>query len=291
MSTRELIGYSRKLIKGRRRELLLICMLPIGTEIFFRTAEAALYSLMLYFGNIKPISLFMGNNAEQVVISGLFAVLRSLVMPPLWCGLAARMMIFAEGKTESPTFSDMLLSGKFIGRAITASLFGRLIAAAVLAPGIISISYGIRLLSDGADSRELIIATNLIALGFGFAILWAAVRLGLTSVPFLLWEYRELSAVRTVMKSMSFMKNRRGLPLTLIFAYLPPILTIVAAPYFIPEWAAAYAVGISIFLKEDEAVYERAYIYGRNGFTETAEKLSPRKLRRFQRLAEKAQKH
>ncbi|MBO5164772.1 MAG: hypothetical protein J6B75_10100 [Ruminococcus sp.] len=291
MKKRELLRYSRRLVKGRRRELLLICMIPVGTELFFRTAEAALYCLMLYFGNIKPMGLFTGESAEQAVISGIFAVLRLLVIPPLWCGLAARLMMFAEGREDSPAFSDMLLSGKFIGRAITATLFGRLIAAAVLFPGILSAACGIGMLSDGADSAELIVATNLIAVGIGFVILWGAVRLSLTAVPFLLWERRELSAVRTVIYALRFMKDRRGLPLTLIFAYLPPVLTVAAAPYFIPEWAAAYAVGISIFIKEDETVDERAYFHSGDRFAENAQKLSPRKLRRIRRIAEKAQKH
>lgn len=290
MKKRELLSYSRRLVKGRRSELLLICMIPVGTELFFRTAEAALYCLMLYFGNIKPINLFTGENAEQAVISGIFAVLRFLVIPPLWCGLAARLMMFAEGKNESPAFSDMLLSGKFIGRAVTAALFGRLISAAVLLPGVLSAACGIGMLSDGADSGELIAATNLIAVGIGFVILWGAVRLSLTAVPFLLWERRDLSAVRTVIYALRFMRERRGLPLTLIFIYLPPVLTIVAAPYFIPEWAAAYAVGVSIFLKEDETVNERACVHSGNGYAESTEKLSPRKLRRLRRIAEKAQK-
>lgn len=290
MKKRELLGYSRRLVKGRRRELLLICMIPVGTELFFRTAEAALYCLMLYFGNIKPIGLFTGESGEQAVISGIFAVLRFLVIPPLWCGLAARLMNFAGGRSEKISISDMLLSGKFVGRAITAAFFGRLIAAAALFPGILSAAWGITMISDGADSGELIAATNLIALGIAFFMLWAAVRLSLTAVPFLLWERRDLSAVRTVIYTLRFMKDRRGLPLTLIFAYLPPILTIAAAPYFIPEWAAAYAVGISIFIKEDETVNERACIHSGNGHAENAPTLSSGKLRRIRRIAEKAQK-
>lgn len=290
MKTRELIKYTRRLIKGSRYRLLLMCMIPIGGELFFRASEAALYSLILYFGSIEPLKLFTGKIQEQAVISAVFSVIRSLVMPPLWCGTAARLMRFEEGREENDSFSDMLMSWKFIRRSIAASLFGKLISAAVLIPGAAAAVFGLKMLSDGADSRELIIATNLIAVGIAFVILWAAVRIGLTAVPFLLYKRQELSAVGVVMWSFRVMRGRRGLPIMLIIAYLPLILTIAAAPFLIPELAAAYAVGISIFLKEDEADCERAYIQGGNRTSETAEALSPRKLRRIQRAAAKAQR-
>ena len=289
MKIRELTGYSRKMIKGKRTELFLICLLPIGTELFLRTAEAALYSLMLYFGNIQSIELFTGKNMEQAVLSVLFSLLRCLIMPPLWCGLAARLMMFAEGKKESPSFSDMLLSGKFIVRTISASLFVRLISAILLLPCIAAISYAVYTLSDGAEGAEFFMAVNLIAVGIALGIYWAAVRLSFTAVPFLLWRYRNLSAAKVVFLCFRFMRQRRKLPFMLILTYLPPILTIAAAPYFIPEWAAAYAVSISIFLKEDESADERAYICGGYRKSTAAEKLSSGKLRRFGRIAEKAQ--
>lgn len=261
MKIRELTGYSRKLIKGRRCEIFLLCLLPIGTELFLRTAEAALYCLMLYFGNIRPIDLFIGGNAEQAVLSVVFSLLRFLVMPPLWCGLAARLMMLADGIDEPPAFSRFLLSGKFILRSISAAFFVRLISALLLIPVVVSAAYGINLLSDGAEGSELIAAVNLIALSLALGIFWVSVRLGLTSVPFLLWRNRERSAFGTVLFSLRFMRQRRNMPLKLILTYMPLVLTIAAAPYFIPEWAASYAVGISIFFKEDETADERACIH------------------------------
>lgn len=290
MKIRELTGYSGKLIKGRRCEILLLCLLPIGTELFLRTAEAAMYSLMLYFGNISPADLFTGRNAEQTVLSALFSLLRFLIMPPLWCGLAARLMMLAEGRNEPPAFSELLLSGKFITRSISAAFFVRIISALLFAPVVISAAYGINLLSDGAEGTELIAAVNLIALSIALGYCWISVRIGLTAVPFLLWRRRELSAFRAVIFSLRFMRRRRNLPFKLILTYLPLVLTIAAAPYFIPEWAASYAVGISIFFKEDETADERAYIHGGYGRSVSAEKLSPRKLRCFRRTSQAAEK-
>lgn len=286
MKTRELMKYSRKLVKGHRSEILLICILPIGTEFFLRTAEASLYCLMLYFGNIKPINLFNGNVMEQVIISALFVVLRCVVMPPLWCGLASRLMMFAEGKKESATFTDMLLSGKFISRAIGASLFGRLISAMFLLPCIVTAGLGISMLTDGAKGSELIISTSLITAGIGFGILWAAVKLGLTAVPFLLWAHSEYSPFKTVMLSFRFMRNRRKLPLALMLVYLP----LVPFIYFIPEWAVSYAVGVSIFLKEDEESYGQTCIFRADGDLQKSGELSSLRMWDISRTAEKAQK-
>lgn len=291
MKTRELTAYTRKLIKGRRREILLICLLPMGTEILLRTAEAALYCLMLYFGNIKSVELFTGENTEQAVIAALFFLLRIFVMPPLWCGLAARLMMFAEGKQESLTFSDMLLSGKFIVRSVSAGIFVRIISAALLLPCVFSAVYGFGILSDGADDREIFIAVGLFSLSIFLGIFWAIVRIGLTAVPFLLHKYSGISAFRVVLRSLAFMNGRRKLPFLLAVMYLPLVLTVFAAPYFIPEWAAAYGVGVSIFFKEDESAHEQACIYRRHGRTKTAEKLSPWKLRCIGRINPPSESH
>ena len=65
MKIRELIRFSRGLLMGRRARTMMICILPLGAELFFRFAEAAVYSMLLYFGNIEPIRLFGGSNPVQ----------------------------------------------------------------------------------------------------------------------------------------------------------------------------------------------------------------------------------
>ena len=66
-----------------------------------------------------------------------FAYTGFLVMPPLWCGLAARLMMLADGIDEPPAFSRFLLSGKFILRSISAAFFVRLISALLLVPVVV----------------------------------------------------------------------------------------------------------------------------------------------------------
>lgn len=258
MKIRELSGYTSKKIKGKRWELLLLCLLPIGGELLLRSAEAAIYSLLLYYGTMRPIDLFTGIYTEQAILSALFILLRFLLMPPLWCGLGARLMLFAEGKKEPHRLSRYLSSGKFILRAILANFFVCLISALFLLPIVAAFALGIYLLSDGASGAELFTAVNLIAVGMFLGIRWFYLRLGLTAVPFLLLKKRELSAFRVVLFTLRFMRHRGKFPLKLMLTYLLPVLII--PPYFIPKFAVSYAVGISIFFKEDENAHEQTCI-------------------------------
>ena len=68
MKLRELIRYSKALLKNNRISTMIICLLPFLPEIFFRFAEATVYSLVLYFGDMPPLSLFSGENPLQIVI-------------------------------------------------------------------------------------------------------------------------------------------------------------------------------------------------------------------------------
>lgn len=262
MKTRELIGYARKRVRGRRRELLLVCMIPIGADLFFRLAEAALYSLLLYFGAMRPAALFTGENTEQLVIAAVFTLLRWLVTAPLFCAAAVRLKEFTDEKPLFTSFSDMLLSGRFIRRSISAFFMGRLVGAAALVPAAAAGAYAFSLISGGGGSRELFAASNAAALAIAGIALWISVRLSLTAVPFILAACPEKSAAGAVFMSFRFMRGRRGMPLKLAAAYLLPMLTIAAIPFLIPELAAALSIGMSIFMKEDEYILQE---YGTAG--------------------------
>lgn len=74
----------------------------------------------------------------------------------------------------------------------------------------------------------------------------------MSSVPFLLAEYPEKSGIRAVFMSFRFMKGRKKMFVGIGTIFFIPFLTIIAIPFVIPEIASAYAVGISIFFREDE---------------------------------------
>lgn len=262
MKAWELIGYSRQKIKGRRREAFFICILPLCADLFFRIAEAALYSIMLYLEVINPSELFTGKSIEQLVIAVIFTVSRWLVSAPLYCASALRLREFIS-ESENKTFvSDMLLSWRFIRRSISSFIFSKLISALSLVPAIISGYYLIDLLSSGADSMEIIIASNAAAVFIISLILWCAVQLNLAAVPFLLAEFPEKSGAGAVFLSFKFMRGRRKTVFSLWLIFLLPMLLIVTVPFLISELSSAYAFGISIFLKEDEySGYQKKHLF------------------------------
>ena len=83
MKIRELIRYSGRLLEGRRARTMMICLLPAAAELFFRFAEAAVFSLLLYFGGSMPIELFSGSSAVQLSVTGVCTLLRWLTAAPL----------------------------------------------------------------------------------------------------------------------------------------------------------------------------------------------------------------
>lgn len=291
MKTKELIRYSRKIIKGRRREMLFICMIPAGGELFFLAAEAALYSVMLYFGAVTPMGLFTGENPEQLVTAGIFAVLRGIVMPPLICAAAGKLLEAGSGRNRKISVSELLLDGKFLRRSIFSGIYGRIAAIALLVPGAFLVRYGFKLMSDGSDSAELFAVSVIFTAAAVFVILWAKLRLSLMAVPFILWEFPDISAFRAVFSAPRFMLHRTKLPLRLMLAYFIPAAAVVTAPIAIPEAGLAMAVGMSIYFKEDEEEKSgKACIYGRFRNSGNRAEISPGKMRSFPGAAEKAEK-
>lgn len=248
----ELIGYTRRRIRGRRAEILLACLPPIAAELLFRLGEAAFYSLLLYFGAMRPAELFTGGYVGQLVLAVLLTVLRWGVTAPLVCAAAVRLRAIVTDGAESPPASELLLRGSFLRRSITAYAAGRLMCFAALVPAALLAAYAYAALADGGGSDELFAASNAAALAAVSAAMWLAARLSVTAVPFLLAEYPERSALACVAMSLGFMRGRKRTVLALAAIYALPILTAVGLPIFLPELAAAFATGISIFMKEDE---------------------------------------
>ena len=220
----ELMAYSRKKIKGRRLELLLVCLLPIGAMLLFRLAEAALYSLLLYFGAVRPAGLFTGENTEQLVIAAVFAVLRWTAAAPLVCAAAAVLADAADERPKGVSMAGLLVDGTFLRRSIVSFAAGRLICFLLLIPAAVSGKFAFELIASAL----------------------------LTAVPFLLTAHPEKSAVGIVFMAFRFMRGRKRFPAMLAAVYALPVLTVVGIPFVLPELSAGFAAGISIFLKEDE---------------------------------------
>lgn len=256
MSIWELIGYTRRRIKGKRAEILLVCLPPLASELLFRLGEAAFYSLLLYFGEISPAALFTGGNIGLAAAACAFTALRWSVTAPLICAAAVRLRDITGGSVCGGNASELLLRGSFVRRSIAAYAGARLLSFAALIPAALLGAYAYTLVYDGGGSDELFAASNAAALAAVSGAVWVAVRLSVTAVPFLLAEYPDRSALGCVFMSLRFMRGRKRLPLMLGAIYALPLASVVGIPLFLPELAAAFATGVSIFFKEDE--YARA---------------------------------
>ena len=252
MSVLELLGYTRKRIRGRRTELLLICLPPIAGILFFRLAETSFFSLLLYFEAMSPAELFTGGYFGQLIIVVLLTLLRWGIVAPLTCVSAVKLRGMVTDGSDLISASELLLNGSFVRRSIKAYVIGRAVSFSALIPASLSGVYIYFLLSDGGSENELFVAANMSVLAVLSVVFWLSIRLSMVSVPFILAEYPKRSPLSCVFMAFGFMRGRKRLLIALSALYSLPILTVIGIPFFLPELWAAFATGISIFIKEDE---------------------------------------
>jgi hypothetical protein len=254
MKIRELIRYSGRLLEGRRARTMMICLLPLGAELFFRFAEAAVFSLLLYFGGSMPIELFSGSSAVQLSVTGVCTLLRWLTAAPLMYGAAQRLYLITAELQHRRTvpFSRTVLNKRTLRRSISAALWTRAIGLLGLVPLVFFGAWGYELLRGRLRGTELFLAANAVFLGVVSAVLWLSLKLSFAAVPFLLARYPQLTAFRVVMHSVGFMRGRKRVLLGLLAVYLPQMLTIAGLPYALMRLMTAFSLSIDIFIREDE---------------------------------------
>ncbi|WP_028521671.1 hypothetical protein [Ruminococcus flavefaciens] len=288
MKIRELIRYSGRLLEGRRARTMMICLLPLGAELFFRFAEAAVFSLLLYFGGSMPIELFSGSSAVQLSVTGVCTLLRWLTAAPLMYGAAQRLYLITAELPHRRTapFSRTVLNKRTLRRSISAALWTRAIGLLGLVPLIFFGAWGYELLRGRLRGTGLFLAANAVFLGVVSAVLWLSLKLSFAAVPFLLARYPQLTAFRVVMRSVGFMRGRKRVLLGLLAVYLPQMLTIAGLPYALMRLMTAFSLSIDIFIREDEYL-ETDRADGGQRKARDAGKIS-RKKRRVKAAADKA---
>lgn len=286
MKVVELIRYSRCIVRGRRSRILLNCLFPLSVELFFLTAEAAVYSFLLYFGGIRPMELFTGKSGAQLVFAAVFAMLRVVIMPPLRCGAVVRITELIRGSGRQTAMSDMLLSGRFLRRSIGSGILSRLISSAVLIPTVLLGKTAVIMVINGGDDKRLFIAVNSAVLCLISGAIWISLRISLRAVPFVLAYLPEIGGFGAVVYSLRCMSGHRRVILKLIGIYFLPLITVLPAIYFIPEAAAAFSLGIWQSINDyEEGKRGKAGVYGKIGKARSTGKISPWKMRRFRRAA------
>lgn len=288
MRIRELICYSRRLLKGRRIRTMMICIMPAAASVFFRTAEACIYSLLLYFGDMKPIELFSGENRVQLAIAVFFTIMRWTVCAPLVYGAAYRLCeISGEKQPPYARFSNILLSRRCYKRSLAAKLWIKFFSLAALVPVIFFGMTAYSLFTTSRTAGELFMTAHAIVLTVVSAVIWLMLKLSLAAVPLFLVKFPKMSVFRVVIGSLRFMKGRRSILLRLLAVYTPLMLTVAAIPFILPEMLTAYSLSIDIYIKEEEYL-EGNSAFGRRGKASDASKLSSRAERRLKAAADEA---
>jgi hypothetical protein len=228
--------------------------MPIAAELFFRAAEACFYSMLLYFGNIRPLGLFTGSEPLQTAITAGFTIVRWTATAPLTCLSAYRLCEIAAEKTETPTpLTDVLISKGFVRRSISALIWTKALGLAAIAPAAFFGTAAYRLFTERSSTPAgLFLTLHAFTLTAVSIFLWLSLKLSLAAVPYLLTRSPEKSTFRITADSIRLMHGRKMLAVRLFLAYLPAMLGIVTFPYALAGLRTSFALSIDIFIKEEE---------------------------------------
>ena len=183
MKIRELIRFSKGLLEGRRARTIMICLLPLGAEMFFRCAEATVYCILLYFGEYDPIVLFSGRNALQLTTAAMCSLLRWVTAAPLMYCAAYRLYGMTAGspKKKHEALSRVLFRKCTFKRSISAVLWTKVIGLLALAPAVFCGMTAFDLLHGKLGAQETFLAVNAVVLGVISVFLWLSLKLSLPS--------------------------------------------------------------------------------------------------------------
>lgn len=252
MKIRELISFSGKLLKGRRAVTMTVCLLPLAAELFFRFAEAAIYSLLLYFGQMQPAALFSGGSRIQLAVALITAVLRITFTAPLTFAMAFRLMELCGSHKPLTPLSRILMSRKYFRKSLGLSILSKSAALIALAPAAFFGITACSMFSTARTARELFLTCHAFMLTAVSILIWLSLKISLAAAPFLMVHFPEYSPFRIILLSIKFMRGRKSAFVGLAAAYLLPMASIIGLPFACTRLSSAAALCISIYIKEDE---------------------------------------
>ncbi len=293
MKLKQITAFADRLLKGRRSAALLVCLMPLGTVLFFRLGEAAMYSIILYFSGMAPAGLFSGDSPVQQLAAVIFTLLRYLAAAPMIYSAAYWYLKICgdENRKRRIHLSPVILNARNYRRSLAALLLSKAVGFVFLIPSAFFGAMAVRFISDSMNNTrglQLLMAvhasvTAVIALG-----LWIWAKTALLALPFLLVRFPERNVCRLVYDSFRFMRGRRTTAFKIFARYLLPMLLIVTIPFLLPELFAAFSLFISISLREDEYLEEN-HFYSRHRQAGGASKLSAWAKRRFTAASDQAE--
>ena len=216
-------------------------------------------------------------------------------MYPLTYAAAVRMCaVFSDERKRAAPYSKIVMCGRGFWRSIAAAVCSKLIGMAALVPAVFFGVATYRLVNGSLDTNGVFMAVHAAVLTLVSLGIWAACRVSLSAVPYLLAKMPQKNAFAVAFYSLRFMRGRRRVILRLGLIFLPLALTIIGIPTAVCRFKAAYALGIDIFIREDEYAAEEENRVERNktgrglAAADDAEKFSHRKKRRLKENAGEA---
>lgn len=287
MKIRDITAFSSKLLKNKKAATMTVCLLPLAAELFFRFAEAAIFSLLLYFGEMPPIALFSGESRIQLAVTLIAFVFRTAVTAPLLFGAAYRLTEMCDGKRITP-FSRILMSRRNFRRSLAITLWTKIIGFLALIPAAF---FGVNAYSLFVSSHSIggiFLTCHAAMLTVISVIFWISVKISLASGFFLAAHFPKMNAFKIITYSIRFTRGRKKELIKPVLFYIPLIPTVIGIPYAVTRMMTAYALGISIYIKEDE-YFERNKAESGVGEADNPSDVPYRPKRRFKTSAYKAE--
>lgn len=249
MKIREIVRYSKRLIKNRRTGVMLICLLPVTVGLLFNFMETSVFSMILYFSDRKPVEIIRDRGLLISAISVTILLMKWIFTAPLKYARAVRLNeICCETRKIYTPVSVILTNSKAVGRSIASEILTKIVSLLAISPAVVTIILAVRSFSD----ENLSGCIHLLALSFLLILFWLSVKLTMTCVPFLLARDRSKNALSTVFRAFRFTKGRKSLLLRLVIFYTLPSVFLLPLLWTFPEFMSAYALSMSIFFRQDE---------------------------------------
>lgn len=258
MKLRQLTDYTKNILRRRQLRSLMVCLALLGTELFFRLAETALYSVILYLGDVTPGGLFTGESKLQQIIAVCCTVLRYLTSAPLVYAAAHWFCTVTSDKQlrcRKTSLSAVILRRKVYFRSLSVTLLTKLTGLLFLLPafffGAVTFSLVAGIIGN-SDDTSLFMAVHAGVMTLISLFIWLRARLALTAVPYLMILFPKISPIGLIIRSFRLMKGRRVMLVRIFIHYITPMLFIVTVPTLLPRLFAAVSLFVSISLREDE---------------------------------------
>lgn len=264
-----------------------VCLLPLAAELFFRFAEAAIYSLLLYFGQMQPVALFSGESRIQLAVTLFITILRITVTAPLTFAAAVRLMELCGGSRSVTPLSRILMSRKCFRKSLGISILSKAASMIALAPAVFFGITACSLFSTARNTRELFLTCHAFMLTAVSVLMWISLKISLAAAPFLMAHFPKYSPLRIILLSIKFTRGRRSAFAGLAAVYFLPMITIIGLPIALTSLMTATALCISIYIKEDE--YEGNKIDSQLRQASDAAKIPAGKTRRIKTASYKAE--